>query len=297
VAIVDNELSIYGDDAFASMDVGHLMRLGHPDVADGDEHIVGVVERFLAGRTDRAVVLDIGAGSGDLTSLLARRLDHLDVVAVEPAPGPAGQAARKTAGLGNAAVFDRPFEEWHQPVDVAVSWGSHHHLAHDYLHHAASLLGSDGLLVVGDEFCPEHLTPTDRDRLARAEHLEIVDGIVFDDRGEAEAARAGRPPPAWNARLESDRRRALWTWYRFVCDYAAERGQWDVVIAELAIARNDLVTAYGGEHKTTPLLLERELALAGFEIVERVVIGDREPELRSFVVYTCRLAPAQDGAR
>ena len=43
------------------------------------------------------------------------------------------------------------------------------------------------------------------------------------------------------------------------------------------------------EHKTSPYLLERELQLEGFSVLEKKVLGDeRPPGLRSFVIYTTR---------
>ncbi len=286
MAVSDPELSIYDDDDFADIDVGSRMREGHPDIVEGDEHIVSLVRSRAAGGALR--VLDVGSGSGDLTVLIARELPLVEVVAIEPSATVAEQARAKVVGLPNASVFASPFDRWSEPVDVIVSWGSHHHLGHDYLQHVARLLGPDGLFVVGDEFCPEYLAGDDAARLVRSELVEIVDGYVFDNDDDLEVYRTSGVVPEWAAHLEERRRQALWRWYRFVGDYAAERQAWDVVIAELAIARNDLVTRYGGEHKTSPLLLERELALAGFELVGRQAIGDRPTELQSFVIYHCR---------
>ncbi|RJL27204.1 class I SAM-dependent methyltransferase [Bailinhaonella thermotolerans] len=280
--------TVYADPGYRDLDVGTIMREGHPDIAEGDEHIVSAVRKLRADLGRPLRVLDVGSGSGDLSLMLARALPDCEVIANEIAPNPLAQARAKLAGRPRARVFDRPFEEWDEPVEVVVSWGSHHHLAHDYLRHVRRVLTPDGVLVIGDEFCPEYLTAEDRERLARAEEVLLVDGYVFDSAAAAEAYRASGEVPEWSLRLERDRRRALWTWYKFVGDHAAARGAWPVLIAELAIARDDLVTGNAEEHKTSPLLLERELALNGFAVHDKTVIGDRDPALQSFVVYTCR---------
>ena len=49
---------------------------------------------------------------------------------------------------------------------------SHHHLPNTYLEHIRGVLGPDGVLIIGDEFCPEYCTPADAKRLAKAEHGE-----------------------------------------------------------------------------------------------------------------------------
>jgi hypothetical protein len=100
--------------------------------------------------------------------------------------------------------------------------------------------------------------------------------------------------PQWSARLEDARRRALWTWYKFVGDYAVGKGHWPVLITELGIARDDLITDFEDEHKTSPYLLERELVLNGFRVMAKQAIGSRPAALQSFVIYVCRLAGEQE---
>jgi SAM-dependent methyltransferase len=288
--------TVYADPKFRAVDAGTMMRAGHPDIAEGDRFIVSKVLRLRdeLGRPLR--VLDVGSGSGDLTLLLAGQLPDGEVIASEIAPNPLAQAYEKLAPVPRTSIFPRPFEEWTEPVDVVISWGSHHHLDHDYLVRVADVLAPDGALIVGDEFCPEYLSGADQRRLARAGRISIVDGFLFTDEDElAEYRSSGRVPGA-SVELERSRRRALWHWYKFVGDYAVAHDAWDVLIAELAIARDDLVTSFGGEHKTSPCLLEHELSRRGFEIVDRTSIGDREPELSSFVIYTCRPAAREPGA-
>ena len=43
------------------------------------------------------------------------------MIANDTAPNPVAQAADKLASFPHASVFDKPFEEWQEPVDVAVT--------------------------------------------------------------------------------------------------------------------------------------------------------------------------------
>lgn len=285
------EGTIYEDALFKDMDVGSIMRVGHPDIEDGDAHILNLVRRLRAEHRAPLRILDVGSGSGHLSLLLARALPDCAVVANEIARAPADQARAKLSGLANAEVFDRPFETWTAAVDVVISWGSHHHLSHGYLEHAKQILGPSGTLIVGDELCPEYLTSADQARLAAARSIEIIDGYIFDNEQDARRYREAGHVPAWNLGLEQTRRLALWKWYKFVGDFAVERGAWDVLISELQIARDDLITRFQGEHKTSPFLLERELSLAGFEILEQKAIGPAREAGQSCIVYCGRPRP------
>jgi len=282
--------TVYANPKYRDIDVGAIMRTGHPDIAEGDERIVATVRKLHADRGSRLRILDVGSGSGDLSLLLAHALPDCEVIANDIAPNPVAQATEKLAPFPHSSVFDKPFEEWWETVDVVISWGSHHHLAHDYLRHVRQLLSSGGLFIIGDEFCPEYLSPADKERLATARQIILVDGYIFDNAEDISTYQATGRLTEWNLRLEQARREALWTWYKFVGDYAVANDAWPVLIAELGIARDDFITDFDEEHKTSPYLLERELELNGFSIAERIVIGDRKPALQSFVIYICRLA-------
>jgi SAM-dependent methyltransferase len=281
--------TVYASSQYREIDVGSLMRTGHPDIAAGDEHIVAVI-RDLRARIGRPLrIIDVGSGSGDLSLLLLRALPDCTVIANDVAANPLAQARDKLAPFPNASVSGSRFEDLTDEVDVVVSWGTHHHLAHDYLKHVRDILSPDGHLIIGDEFCPEYFTEEDQQRLAKATEISIVGGYLWDDAEDIKAYQATKRVPEWNLRLEDARRRTLWHWYKYVCDYALEHEAWRVLIAELAITRDDLETGNADEHKTSPYLLERELQLNGFTVLDKKVLGDdRPPELRSFVIYTTK---------
>jgi SAM-dependent methyltransferase len=282
--------TVYANPKYRDVDVGAIMRDGHPDIAEGDEGIVAAVRKLHADRSGPLRIIDVGSGSGDLSLLLARALPDCEVIANDTALNPVDQARDKLAPFPHASVFDQPFQEWRETVDVVISWGSHHHLAHDYLEHVRQILSPGGIFIVGDEFCPEYLTPADKERLATATQITLVDGYVFDNAEDVSTYKATGRLTDWNLHLEQARREALWTWYKFVGDFAIAHDAWPVLIAELGIARDDFITDFDEEHKTSPYLLERELELNGFSVTEQIVIGNREPALQSFVFYVCRVA-------
>ncbi|MFI6491059.1 class I SAM-dependent methyltransferase [Streptomyces sp. NPDC050564] len=277
--------TIYGREEFKRVDVGAAMRDGHPDISDGDQLIVDLVakKRETAGRP--LTVIDVGSGSGVLSELLAQRLPDCRVVANEIAANPARQARERLAGHPNAEVFTDSFVDWREPLDIIISWGSHHHLPHSHLQHARELLGESGSFVLGDEFCPEYCTPEDVRRLKGADVIELGGGHLLAGHEEIEAYAKDGTVPEWSRVLEDRRRRTLWNWYKFVIDYAIERDHWPVAIAEMQITKDDMVTAFEEEHKLSPLIVEHELAVNGFEQISKHVIGDRPAELQSFFIY------------
>jgi len=173
--------TVYANPKYRDVDVGAIMRVGHPDIAEGDERIVAAVRKLHADRGGPLRIIDVGSGSGDLSLMLAQALSDCEVIANDTAPNPVAQAADKLAPFPRSSVYDKPFEQWPGQADVVISWGSHHHLAHDYLDHVRKVLTSGGLFIVGDEFCPEYCTPADKKRLAKATQIPLVDGYVFDN--------------------------------------------------------------------------------------------------------------------
>lgn len=277
-----SDVSVYERKAFSEVDIGLRMRSGHVDIQEGDDLVVDMVRRLvedLAG--DQATIVDIGSGSGVLSERLATVLPNHRVVANDNASGNSTRAAARLESHPNGSVFDQSFEDWQEPADVFVSWGSHHHLPHSYLRQVASLLKPGGRLIIGDEFCPEYLAESD----LAAGRAWLLDGYLFTNDEEERDYRSTGVLPATVERRETARREALWSWYRFVIDQAVARGDWMVALLELQIARDDLMTDFEEEHKTSPLLLETELKDSGFRIVDKVIIGNRSPELCSFVVY------------
>jgi hypothetical protein len=176
------------------------------------------------------------------------------------------------------------------PVDLLLSAGAHHHLPSGYLNHAHSLLNKGGVFVLADEFCPEYCTPEDIAELSEAKQIRIVNGYVLISDEEVAAFEADQTVPARAQAMEARRRKALWHWYRHVVDHAMERGHVEVAVAELTSARDDLITGCDAEHKLSPYIAERQLELAGFEIMAKHVFGPPDDvSLQSIIAYEIRL--------
>ena len=66
------------------------------------------------------------------------------------------------------------------------------------------------------------------------------------------------------------------------------RGYFDIAVGELKSAHDDLITGSDAEHKFSPFIVERQLALAGFKTLVRHPIGEPFlPERQSMFVYEC----------
>ncbi|MGW9210542.1 class I SAM-dependent methyltransferase [Embleya sp. NPDC055664] len=281
----EDATTVYGRPEFADIDIGDTMRHGHPDITDGDRLIVDLVRRRAQTLGRPLTVMDVGSGSGVVSAMLAHSLPGHRVIANEVEPRLIAQARSRLADFAGGEVFDRPFQEWKKPLDVVISWGSHHHLPNTYLDHVRTLLVDDGVLIIGDEFCPEYCDDNDAARVTTAEVIHLADGLVLTSHREVAAYRADGVVPQWSRDLEAKRRRALWHWYKFVVDYAMAKDNWTVVLAELQITRDDLTTSFDEEHKLSPLIVRRDLELNGFRPLSTNVIGNRPPDLQSFYLY------------
>lgn len=275
------DASVYHRESFKAVDIGAQMRLGHIDIAEGDDYIVSLVRASLKNRTTAATIVDIGSGSGVLSEYLASQFPEHKVVANDNARSNSEKANTRLACYPNASVFDAAFEYWVEPADVFISWGSHHHLPHDYIKRVHELLRPGGRFIVADEFCPEYLSEAE----LSGGRAWLIDGYLYTSAAEEKMFRETGTPPQSVLDREEARRNALWKWYRYVIDKAVERNDWTVAVIELQIARDDLTTGFADEHKTSPLVLETELKDAGFAILSRRHIGERKPALQSFVVY------------
>jgi len=277
--------TVYGDAEFRDVDIGASMRDGHPGIRAGDEYIITIVARHCRSLGRRATVLELGCGSAVLARLLADRVPEADVVANEVEPNLVRLAEQRVAGSG-VEVFRRSFLEWDRPLDILISWGSHHHLSNEYLDHVKRVLRPEGIFIVGDEFCPEYCTDGDAVRISRAEVVYVADGYVLTSRREVEAYKNGGRIPEAARDLEQRRQRTLWNWYKHVIDFAFDQDNIVVVLAELQIARDDIMTIFRNEHKLPPSIVERDLEIRGFRRLSKRSLAPSDPvELQSFFVY------------
>jgi SAM-dependent methyltransferase len=277
----------------SNVDVALEMRRGHVGIEDTDRTLLGLFRDHLARRAADAPlrIFDICSGSGFFIRRLSRELPEAaahELFAHEDEPDvlPLLQAR-----LGGSAIriHAGSFGDWHEPIDVLLSWGSFHHMPRGYLAHARTLLRPGGLVILADEFCPEYLTPAMVERVRAAPAIHIASGYVLTSDAELAAFHQTGALPAIAVEMERLRQQVLWRWYRHVVDVMMERACLNAALYELRTTRDDLDTAFGSEHKLSPVVAERELALLGFELVSRhVPVAEAVPARDSFFVYVYR---------
>jgi SAM-dependent methyltransferase len=277
------------------VDVAAEMRRGHVGIEDTDRTLLRLFRDHLARRAGDAPlrIFDVCSGSGFFIRRLSRELPEAgahQLVAHEDEP--------EVLPLLQARLGDSPirihagsFCDWREPIDVLLSWGSFHHMPRAYLAHARTLLRPGGLVILADEFCPEYLTPAMQDRVRSAAAIHIANGYVLTSDAELAAYHDTGALPPIAVEMERVRQQVLWRWYRHVVDVMMERACLNAALYELRTTRDDLDTAFGSEHKLSPVVAERELALLGFEQVSRhVPVSEPVPARDSFLVYVYRAA-------
>ncbi|WP_018681531.1 class I SAM-dependent methyltransferase [Actinokineospora enzanensis] len=136
--------------------------IDYDKVLDTDESNVVL----LATAVDRlprtaAEILDIGSGTGRLTSLCRKALPAAAIVGVDPAPTMVAAAEKKFAGDGNIRFLEAIAEDLSvfpdASFDVAISSFALHHMELDAYDTAAAeifrVLRPGGSFVNADQFC------------------------------------------------------------------------------------------------------------------------------------------------
>ncbi|HEX3759578.1 MAG TPA: class I SAM-dependent methyltransferase [Kofleriaceae bacterium] len=276
-----------------NIDVALEMRKGHVGIDDTDRTLLGLFRDHLARRAHDAPlrIFDICSGSGFFIRRLARELPEAARHQLHAHEDDAGVLPLLQARLHGSGiqVHAGSFCDWHDPIDVLLSWGSFHHMPRSYLAHARTVLRPGGLVVIADEFCPEYLTPAMAERVRAATAIHFANGYVLTSDAELAAYTDSGALPPLAIEMELARQQVLWKWYRHVVDVMMERACLNAALYELRTTRDDLDTAFGSEHKLSPVVAERELALLGFELVSRhVPVAEAAPARDSFFVYVYR---------
>jgi hypothetical protein len=237
-----------------------------------------------------AKVLELGSHAGFITETLLQRWPDLDIVVAEEDENLTELARQRLSGRA-VGFHTGPLDTLGGSFNLVVSVARHHHLPHGYLGAVRERLSTGAVYVLADELCPEYCPPLIRPLINQAEALYIVGGYVFTSQRDKVAFERTGAVPEYAAELERARQSALWHWYRFVADVAVERGYYDVASTELRSASDDLVTGSAAEHKFSPLIVEREFALAGFRQLSKHMVGPHDAPLRqSMFVYEYALA-------
>lgn len=258
---------------------------GHVYIRETLELLFETVAKWLERAGQKPQLLELGSHGGFVTEALLQRWPDLDIV-VSDENAELVDIARARVKPRNVRFDCRPLEALNGAFDLVVSVARHHHLPHGYLGALHRVMKQDGIYVLADELCPEYCGEADSERIRRAQTLQMAGGYVFTSQGDSDAFVNGGIVPPYALRLEDLRRRALWSWYRFVVDAAVARGYFDIAAGELQSARDDLVTGSEAEHKFSPTIVEREFELARFRRLSRQLIGPPDdPTRQGMFVY------------
>jgi hypothetical protein len=266
-------------------------REGHVYIAETLEAFFDVLGARLAPIAEPAI-LELGSHAGILTQSMLERWPQSSVLVSDDDESLIDMSRRRLQNK-NVAYCSERLDDITQTIDVVVSVARHHHLAHDYLGGVRHVVGNRAVYVLADELCPEYCYGEHAERIARAEVIHIVGGYVLTSLDEVRELREHGAIPAAAVAMEELRRRALWRWYRFVVDEAVERGYFDIAVGELQSTHDDLITGSHAEHKFCSSILERQFALAGFELLSKRLIGPAtDPARQSMFVYEFGPAPS-----
>ena len=274
-----------GNVSEVDLDFVEQARIGHPQLAEEDAYIIEVVKRYYqqANRPIRVFILH--GRTGVFAAKLIASVPEIELIVQERGATAISKLQARFAD-SSVQIFTGGFEDWKEPVDIFISKGIHHHAPRAYLDQVKRVLRPEGILILSDEFCPEYCTGKYAERILNADRIYLAGGYVLTDVQEiAEYEQTGAISDIAkeNERL---RQQALWTWYRYVVDYAMERDCIKVAIEELRATFEDLITSSGNEHKVSPLIVEREMELRGFEQrSKQSIAADNPVEYQSFFTY------------
>jgi hypothetical protein len=267
----------------------HMMD-GHVFIRDTMQALLETADHRIRQRDGRMRVLQLGSHAGIVTQTFLARWPNIEITIHDDDRDMLSLAQERLAGR-SVRLCGGPLRSLDAEPDLVLSIARHHHLPHDYLQSLREIMPANAVYVLADELCPEYCNNEQRRRIEEAEVLHIERGYVLTSRAYvADFHEKGALPEA-AIELERSRRKALWHWYRFVADYAVEKGYFDVAAAELRSACDDFITGSDAEHKFGPAIVERQFALAGFRQLSKRSVGSAEdPTLQSMFIY--EYAPA-----
>lgn len=246
---------------------------GHIWIRETLVALLDKVGTHIAAAGSNPCVLELGSHAGFVTKKLVERWPTTQFHVWDEDQSLV-EFAQRSVATDNVHYHTGPLVELPVKANIVVSVARHHHLPHDYLVSLHRVLGPGAVYVLADELCPEFCSGDDELRIANATTLQIKGGYLLTSESEVRSFDQAGLIPAQALALEARRRLALWNWYRFVVDEAVARGYFDIAAGELRSAADDMVTGSDAEHKFSPIVVERQLELAGFRRLARTAIGD-----------------------
>jgi hypothetical protein len=263
---------------------------GHVYIRDTLDAFMAVLAGRVAQLTHPPRILELGSHAGIITASLLERWPDASIVVSDDDDDLVAMSRKRVRGR-QVSYHSGSLDSIHDGLDFAISIARHHHLPHDYLGALRSVMSPAMVYVLADELCPEYCHGQYAARIADAEVIHVIGGYVLTTHAEVTAFERSGAIPEIARELERLRQRSLWRWYRFVVDEAVERGYFDIAVGELKSTHDDLVTGSDAEHKFSPLIVERQLALAGFRLLSKRSIGPADDAARqSMFVYELSLA-------
>jgi SAM-dependent methyltransferase len=275
----------------------HQISEYYRQVMDGHVYIRDTIDALLDMLGERIrhlgrppSILELGCHAGVPTEWILERWPNAEIT-VQDEREELIEMARERLANKRVAYHAGPVETLGRKFDFVVSIARHHHLPHDYLEGVRGVLAPGGVYLLAEELCPEYCAGEHAQRIARADVLHIIGGYVLTSQADVAAYETDGTIPTYALELEQLRRRALWRWYRFVVDYAVDRECYDIAVAELQSAHDDLITGSAAEHKFSPSIVDRQFALAGFRQLSKREVGPADdPELQSMGAFEYALA-------
>jgi hypothetical protein len=264
---------------------------------DGHVYIRETLDTFLEVLSKRVErlgsaprILELGSHAGVVTASLLERWPGASILVSDEDPMLVAMSRRRLANCsityhadGLACIA--------QTSDLVISVARHHHLPHGYLQELRRIMTTECVYVLADELCPEYCYGEHAMRITNAEVIHVVGGYILTTHAEVREFADTGTIPEIARELEALRQRALWRWYRFVVDEAVERGYFDIAVGELQSTHDDLITGSDAEHKFSPLIVERQFQLSGFQLLSKRLVGPvTDQERQSMFVYEFSLA-------
>jgi hypothetical protein len=266
------------------------MMAGHAFIGETLEAFYIALGELIAKRRRSPRILELGSHAGIISASILERWPSARLVVSDDDESLIALSRRRLK-RHDVEYHTGPLEKVAGPLDLVVSVARHHHLPHDYLTKLAPALSADTVYLFADEFCPEYCVGEHLARIEQAEVMRMAGGYVLTSRAEVEDYEASGAIPILARRMETERQRALWSWYRFVVDHAVEHGYFGVAVGELQSTHDDLITGSDAEHKFSPAIVERQFALAGFRRLSKQLVGPSDdPSKQSMFVYAFCLA-------
>jgi len=294
-------------------DYNRMMTREHLYIAEADRDLRRIVHRYSAGKNKPAEVVEIGCGPVRLTPLLST-IPNVHVTALDHDPGwiKAAEEIVEQQGLPvNLVCADIESYQHPQPIDIAVSQGSHHHIEKGeptlrYLENIRRQLVPGGTYTISDEMVAYYASPEERYVRLCIWYAHIIgDALIhgygqlalaeietlLDDLFEGSGTRAVKDEEQISLVRSSV---IVIAGYAIKDELKAAEKLADMLLQEIwdqqSMSTIENRPLSRGDYKVCFSVLAEEVAVAGFRIREAKTIGPIET-IGGFGIYTLEPIP------